>query len=91
LGSVRAIPEQPADAEASFKLSDSLGDSGLSDAELSRGAGDRPGFDDADCRCVPAGGEKERRSAAALDAPAPIGRALRRRRREASRVLGAFR
>jgi hypothetical protein len=33
-------PEQQADAEALFKLSDGLGDSGLSDAELSRGAGE---------------------------------------------------
>jgi hypothetical protein len=32
----------------SSKLSDGLGDSGLSDAEQSRGAGERAGFNDAD-------------------------------------------
>jgi hypothetical protein len=31
-----------------FELSDGLGNSGLSDAELSRGARERAGFDDAD-------------------------------------------
>jgi len=31
-----------------FKLGDRLGDSGLSDAEQSRGAGERAGFDDPD-------------------------------------------
>ena len=41
-------PEQQADAEALFKLSDGLGDGGLSNAELFRGAGERAGFDDAD-------------------------------------------
>jgi hypothetical protein len=35
-------------AEALFKLSDGLGDSRLSDAQLSRGAGERSGFDYAD-------------------------------------------
>jgi hypothetical protein len=41
-------PEQQPDAEALFKLGDGLGDSGLSDAEQSRGAGERAGFDYAD-------------------------------------------
>src|SRR5262249_20154877 len=40
--------EQQADAEAPFKLSDGLGDSMLSDAEQSRGGGERARFDDAD-------------------------------------------
>jgi hypothetical protein len=41
-------PEQQADAEAPFKPSDGLGDSGLSDAQPSRRTEERPGFDDAD-------------------------------------------
>ena len=47
-GEAARRPEQPADAKALFKLSDGLGDGGLSDTEQSRRTGKRAGFDDAD-------------------------------------------
>ena len=63
----RLIParqaEQQADAKAPFQLSDGLGDSGLSDVEQSRGAGERAGFDDPDeylHRCQPIHGHSSK-------------------------------
>jgi hypothetical protein len=69
--------EQQADAEAPFKLSDGLGDSGLSDMERSRRTGERAGFDDPDeClhRSQPVHGHSSKECMLSLGAASAIGK-----------------